>query len=51
MSKLALYIFEGGELEEVVSGLYNIKKYIKKYENSKRTAKKTKDISREIQSA
>jgi len=33
MSKLVLYIFEGGELEEVIEGLKNIKKYIVDYEN------------------
>ena len=49
MSKFALYIFSGGELEEVISGLENIKKYIKKYESSKRTVKKVKVDSREIQ--
>ena len=50
MRKFALYIFEGGELEEVISGLENIKKYIIKYENPKRTAKKVETNSRETQS-
>lgn len=51
MSKFALYIFSGGELEEVISGLEHIKKYIKDYESSKRTVKKVKADSRETQPA
>jgi len=50
MNKFALYIFEGGELEEVVSGMINIKNYIQNYENSKRTVKKPKDNSNQAQS-
>lgn len=52
MSKYALYIFEGGELEEVISGLKNIKKFVdkeyaKKYEsNTERSSKKIPRNSR-----
>lgn len=48
MNKLALYIFEGNELEEVIIGLKRIKKYLKEYEdNTKRTVKKVDKDSRE----
>ena len=49
MSKLVLYIFEGSELEEVITGLKNIKKYIKEYEDStKRDTKKVERNSRKV---
>ena len=53
MSKFALYIFEGGELEEVISGIKRIKKfidkeYIKRYEaNTEEGSKKVQRDSRE----
>ena len=49
MNKLVLYIFEGNELEEVITGLKNIKKYLKEYEdNTKRDTKKVEIDSRKI---
>lgn len=42
MSKLVLYIYEEGELEDLVEGLPKIKRYIKKYEDS------TKGSSKEV---
>lgn len=51
MNKLVLYIFDGNELEEVITGLYRIKKYIQEYENNtKRTVKKVGTDSGEAQS-
>lgn len=50
MSKLVLYIFEGGELEEIIEGLKSIKKYISDYENrTKRGTKKIQGDSAETQ--
>lgn len=49
MNKLVLYIFEGNELEEVITGLKNIKKYLKEYEdNTKRDTKKVERNSRKV---
>lgn len=48
MSKLVLYVFEGGELEEVITNLKKIKQRIKEYEdNTKRNTKKVERNSRE----
>lgn len=53
MIKPVLYIYEEGELEEVITGLKRIKKYIDlaykdKYENSsKRSSKKVQRDSEE----
>jgi len=50
MSKLVLYIFEGGELDEIIEGLKSIKKYISDYENrTKRGIKKIQGDSSEAQ--
>ena len=48
MSKLVLYVFEGGELEEVITNITKIKNKIKEYENfTKRSSKKIqRDISK-----
>lgn len=49
MNKLVLYIFEGNELEEVITGLKNIKKYLREYEdNTKRDTKKVERDSRKV---
>ena len=49
MNKLVLYIFEGNELEEVITGLKRIKKYIREYEdNTERSIKKVERNSRKI---
>ena len=51
MNKLALYIFEGNELEEVIIGLKKIKEYIDKYEdNTEGTIKKLGRDSKKTQS-
>ena len=50
MSKLALYVFDGGELEDVIEGLNKIKEYIVKYESrTKRSIKEVQRDSREAQ--
>lgn len=47
MSKLVLYVFEGGELEEVITNLNKIKKRIEEYENNtKGSSKKMEKDSR-----
>lgn len=47
MNKLVLYIFEGNELEEVITGLKRIKRYIKEYEsNTEGSTKKVEKNSR-----
>lgn len=49
MNKLVLYIFEGNELEEVITGLQRIKKYIREYEaNTERSTKKVERNSRKV---
>jgi len=49
MAKLVLYIFRGGELDEVYEGIAAIKKIIKKYENSsKRSIKKVGGDSEKV---
>ena len=49
MSKLALYVFDGGELEDVIEGLNKIKEYIVKYES--RTKRGTKEVQRDSREA
>lgn len=50
MSKLVLYIYDGGELEDIIEGVPRIKKYLDKYENnSKGSAKKVGGDSSEAQ--
>ena len=47
MSKLVLYIFRGGEVDDVIEGLKPIKNFIKKYEsNTKGDIKKVERNSR-----
>ena len=48
MNKPVLYIFEGNEVEEVITGLKRIKQYIDK-EYKKRYAGNTKRSSKEVQ--
>ena len=46
MNKLVLYIFEGNELEEVITGIKRIKKYIREYEDY--TERSIKKVERNI---
>jgi len=51
MKKLVLYIFDGGEPEDIIEGVKEIKKFIKKYEdNTKGTPKKVGRNSKQIRS-